>query len=632
MNSQNAAPKQNLQQLQRNVRPNKRKGSDSSMPEEEKTKEEKYDCISHGGKNNFIRIVRIFLLQTILRVFFSFAENSKSKNKFYVSKRRKPEDDEKEKNVKRQRTDNTSDSSESSDSENSNKRLTDSSSEQNSDTEMRSKNIVKINGKEGKSQSDMVEEKILIGNQSHQQIERPESADLELQEISLHQAELLTVYDHSDNDGCIEECRIENQHPREHLPNEQFVTNCPTPKSYIDTNTETSSVNQTQENLSSSFSLQTGQETESPSSDSKHLFTNINTLEVNKSETVENWINNANKMELMQSNVGKNMSANEHLNSENIHCGSVPSLTVISLTEEGRVRKQTAVSDPTKSKTSPQVENSKIKPNTSPETKYKPAQSPDTVKSKVNYLNSHVIGITKTAVKIEPDLPRSSFHPISPRVSSLEATKNPLTVDKKEHFTIYRDPILLGQETGTNHMTPYLHQHNYPPHSTSHRTSLNPSTHHSALTGTPHLLAESSNQTALSAINTHPLSSASHHSVHHQHMLPAVLPGMPTASLLGGHPRLETAHASSLSHLALAHQQQLLQHQSPHLLGQTHPSPSYNHLGLYPVIWQYPNGAHAYSGLGIPSSKWVHSETSVNTETASRRVSLTEPQNNILDK
>ncbi|KAL7990367.1 hypothetical protein Chor_013797 [Crotalus horridus] len=594
MNSQNAAPKQNSQQLQRNARPNKRKGSDSSMPEEEKTKEEKYDCISHG-------------------------ENSKSKNKLYISKRRKPEDEERKKSAKRQRTDNTSDSSESSDSENSNKRLTDSSSEQNSDTELKSKNIVKINGKEGKSQSDTVEEKILIGNQSHQQIERPESADLELQEISLHQAELPTVYDHSDNDGCIQECRMENKHPREHLPNEQFVTNCPTPKSYIDTNTETSSVNQTQEHLSSSFSLQTGQETESPSSDSKHLFTNINILEVNKSETVENWINNANKMELMQSNVGKNISANEHLNSENIHCGSVPSLTVISLTEEGRVRKQTAVLDAMKSKTGPQVENSKTKPNTSPEIKYKPVQSPDTVKSKVNYLNSHVIGITKTAVKTDPDLPRSSFHSISPRVSSLEATKNALTVDKKEHFTIYRDPILLGQETGTNHMTPYLHQHNYPPHCTSHRTSLNPSTHHSALTGTPHLLAESSNQTPLSAINTHPLSSASHHSVHHQHLLPAVLPGMPTASLLGGHPRLETAHASSLSHLALAHQQQLLQHQSPHLLGQTHPSTSYNHLGLYPVIWQYPNGAHAYSGLGIPSSKWVHSETSVNTETSSRR-------------
>lgn len=547
-------------------------------------------------------------------------------------KRRKPEEDEKKMSAKRQRTDNTSDSSESSDTENSNKRLTDSSSEQNSDTELKSKNVVKINGKEGKSQSDMVEDKNLTGNQSpwheiqedkKQQMERPESADLEFQEISFHRAELPTVYDRSDNDRCIQECRIENKHPRERIPDEQFVINCPTPKSYIDTNTETSSVNQTQENLSSSFSLQTGQEIASLTSDSKQPFTNTNILEVKKSETIENWINNVNKMDLMQSNIGKNISANEHLNSENIHCGSAPSLTVISVAEEGRVRKQTAVSDAMKSKTNPQVENTKIKPNTSPEIKYKPPQSPDTVKSKVNYLNSHVIGVTKTAVKTEPDLPRSIFHPIPPRVTSLEVTKNPLSVDKKEHFTIYRDPILLGQETGTNHMTPYLHQHNYPPHSTSHRTSLNPSTHHSALTGTPHLLAESSNQTPLSVINTH-----THHSVHHQHLLPAVLPGMPTASLLGGHPRLETAHASSLSHLALAHQQQLLQHQSPHLLGQTHPSTSYNHLGLYPIIWQYPNGAHAYTGLGISPSKWVHSETSVNTETSLRRVSFTDPQNN----
>ncbi|XP_063163652.1 probable JmjC domain-containing histone demethylation protein 2C isoform X4 [Candoia aspera] len=605
MNSQNAAPKQNSQQQQRNTRPNKRKGSDSSMPEEEKPKEEKYDCIGQG-------------------------ENSKSKNKLFISKRRKPEEDEKKLSVKRQRTDNTSDCSESSDSENSNKRLTDSSSEQNSDSELKNKNIVNINGKEGKSQSEMVEEQILIGNQSpwhevqedtkHQQIERPESADLELQEISLRQAELPAVYGDSDNDGCIQEYRIENKHPRELLPNEKFVTSCPTPKSYIDTNAGNSSVNQTQENLSSTFSLQSGQELESPSSDSKHLFTNANFLEVKKSGTVENWINNASKMELMQSNVVKNISANEHFNSENVHCGSVSSLTVISLAEQGRVRKQTPASDAMKSKTSLPVENSKIKPNSSQEIKYKPAQSPDTVKSKVNYLNSHVSGITKAAVKTEHDLPRSSFHPIPARISSLEATKSPLIIDKKEHFTIYRDPVLLGQETGTNHMPPYLHQHNYPPHSTSHRTCLNPSTHHSALTGTSHLLAESSNQTPLSAINTHPLSNASHHSVH-QHLLPVVLPGVPTASLLGGHPQLETAHASSLSHLALAHQQQqqLLQHQSPHLLGQTHPSTSYNHLGLYPIIWQYPNGAHAYSGLGIPSSKWVHSEPSVNTETSLRR-------------
>lgn len=50
MNSQTVAPKQNSHQQQRNARPNKRKGSDSSMPDEEKMKEEKYDYIGRGGR------------------------------------------------------------------------------------------------------------------------------------------------------------------------------------------------------------------------------------------------------------------------------------------------------------------------------------------------------------------------------------------------------------------------------------------------------------------------------------------------------------------------------------------------------------------------------------------------------
>ncbi|XP_062989137.1 probable JmjC domain-containing histone demethylation protein 2C [Elgaria multicarinata webbii] len=605
MNSQSAAPKQNSHQQQRNARPNKRKGSDSSVPDEEKTKEEKYDYIGQG-------------------------ENSKNKNKLFISKRRKPEDDEKKLCLKRQRIDNTSDYSESSDSENSNKRLTDSSSEQNSENELKSKNTSKINGKEGKSQSSGLEEETLIDSQSpwheiqedkkHQEVERPESADLELQDISLHQVEQPTMYDRSASDVCIQECSIEKQHPRELLPNEQFMPTCPTSKSGIVINTENSTTNEIQENISNTFGVPVCQKMEPLGSDTKHLFTNANFLEVRKLGTDENWINNVSKMDLIQPKVVKSTLANEHLNSEKVQYGSMSSLTVISIAEEGRVRKQSPISDAVKSKPVPVVENTKIKSNSSPEVKYKHAQSPDTVKSKVNYLNSHVTGVTRSAIKTEHDLPRSSFHPVPARVSSLETTKSPLIIDKNEHFTVYRDPALIGQETGTNHIS-YLHQHNYPPHSTSHRTCLNPNTHHSALTGASHLLAGSSNQTPLSAINTHPLSSASHHSVHHPHLLPAVLPGVPTASLLGGHPRLETAHASSLSHLALAHQQQqqMLQHQSPHLLGQTHPSASYNHLGLYPIIWQYPNGTHAYSGLGIPSSKWVHSEASVNTETPLRR-------------
>ncbi|XP_053165733.1 probable JmjC domain-containing histone demethylation protein 2C isoform X2 [Hemicordylus capensis] len=606
MNTQSAAPKQNSQQQQqqRNIRPNKRKGSDSSVPDEEKTKEEKYDYMGQG-------------------------ENLKNKTKLFLSKRRKPEDDEKKLSMKRQRTDNTSDYSESSDSENSNKRLTDSSSEQNSENEFKSKNISKINGKEGKSQSSgMVEEQTLIDSQSpwdeiqedKEQIERPESADLELQEISLHQAEQLTIYDRNANEVHIQECNIEKQHPRELLLNEQFVPNSSTPKSCIDINIENNSTNETKENITNTFSLQTCQKIEPHGSDSKHLFTSSNFLEVRKFKTDENWINNVSKMDVIQPKVMKSTSASEHLNSEKVQFGSMSSLTVISIAEEGRVRKQSPVPDAMRSKSGPLVESPKIKSDSSPEVKYKHTLSPDTVKSKVNYQNSHVTGVTRSAVKTEHDLPRSSFHPVPARVSSLEATKSPLIIDKNEHFTVYRDPALIGQETGTNHISPYLHQHNFPPHSTSHRTCLNPNTHHPALTGASHLIAGSSNQSSLSAISTHPLSGTSHHSVHHPHLLPAVLPGVPTASLLGGHPRLETAHASSLSHLALAHQQQqqMLQHQSPHF-GQAHPSASYNHLGLYPIIWQYPNGTHAYSGLGIPSSKWVHPDTSVNTETPLRR-------------
>lgn len=71
MNSQAAVPKQNThqQQQQRNIRPNKRKGSDSSIPDEEKMKEEKYDYISRGGRQHFLRKkdIKIFFSNYYLR-------------------------------------------------------------------------------------------------------------------------------------------------------------------------------------------------------------------------------------------------------------------------------------------------------------------------------------------------------------------------------------------------------------------------------------------------------------------------------------------------------------------------------------------------------------------------------------
>ncbi|NWS83354.1 JHD2C protein, partial [Toxostoma redivivum] len=603
MNSQTAAPRQNSHQQQRNTRPNKRKGSDSSMPDEEKMKDERYDYISRG-------------------------ENPKTKNKHFLNKRRKHEEDENKLNMKRLRTDNISDYSESSDSEISNKRLTDSSSEQNSENELKSKNSAKING-EGKSQTTEEVEQTLTDRQSpwdelhhdksHEETERLKSSVLDPQEkSSLHAAEQPTLYEQNAEDPPVQEFNAEKHHTVE-LKNEQLLPRPPTPKCVVDVTNKNNSEMENQDNAASTFGLQTVQKIESHSSDLKQQFANANFLGARKQEADQSWVSSVGKTDLMQPGVVKTLSVNEHLNSEKVQYGSfMSSLNVASLAEESKLHKQSSVPDSVKSKSSASVDHPKTK---SPDAKPKFTQSSDTVKLKVSSQNSHATGLTRSANKTDPDLSRSSFHPVPARVSALEATKSPLIIDKNEHFTVYRDPTLIGQETGTNHITPYLHQHNYPLHSSSHRTCLNPNAHHPALTGSSHLLTGSSAQAPLSAINTHPLSSASHHSVHHPHLLPAVLPGVPAASLLGAHPRLETAHASSLSHLALAHQQQqqMLQHQSPHLLGQAHPSASYNQLGLYPIIWQYPNGTHAYSGLGLPSSKWVHPETPVNAETSLRR-------------
>ncbi|XP_062352796.1 probable JmjC domain-containing histone demethylation protein 2C isoform X4 [Cinclus cinclus] len=602
MNSQTAAPRQNSHQQQRNTRPNKRKGSDSSVPDEEKMKDERFDYISRG-------------------------ENPKTKNKHFINKRRKPEEDEKKINMKRLRTDNISDYSESSDSEISNKRLTDSSSEQNSENELKSKNSSKING-EGKSQTTEGVEQTLTDRQSpwdelqqdknHEETERQKSSVLDHQEkSSLHAAEQPTLHEQNAKDPPVQECNAEKHHTVE-LKNEQFLPRPPTPKCVVDVTNKNNSEKENQDNAASTFGLQTVQKIESHSSDLKQQFANANFLEGRKQEADQSWVSSVGKTDSIQPGVVKTLPVNEHLNSEKVQYGSfMSSLNVASLAEESKLRKQSPVPDSVKSKSSASVDHPKTK---SPDVKPKFTHSSDTVKSKVSSQNSHATGLTRSASKTDHDLPRSSFHPVPARVSALEATKSPLIIDKNEHFTVYRDPTLIGQETGTNHITPYLHQHNYPLHSSSHRTCLNPNAHHPALTGSSHLLAGSSAQAPLSAINTHPLS-ASHHSVHHPHLLPAVLPGVPAASLLGAHPRLETAHASSLSHLALAHQQQqqMLQHQSPHLLGQAHPSASYNQLGLYPIIWQYPNGTHAYSGLGLPSSKWVHPETPVNAEASLRR-------------
>lgn len=553
-----------------------------------------------------------------------------------MNKRRKPEEDEKKLNMKRLRTDNVSDFSENSDSENSNKRIINSSLEEKPENESKNKNTSKINGEEEKSQNnEKAGEETLIDSQppwdqiqedkKHEETEKQKFVDSQLQEkIIIQSSEQATLSGHNPNDLLLQENKEKTQ-TVELLPKEQCTSRPPTPKCVVDITNDTNSEKVAQEN-SNTFGLQTLQKMDSNVSDSKHSIANAKYLETAKQDSDQSWVSDLVKVDLTQSNVKNAPSGNDHLIMEkekNQYVSYASSLSAVSVMED-KLRKRSPPPEIIKSKLNAAVDAHKTKSSPLPEVvKSKTTHSPDSLKSKATYVNSHAAGERRLANKIEHELSRCSFHPVPSRGSTLDTTKSPLIIDKNEHFTVYRDPALIGSETGANHISPFLNQHPFPLHSSSHRTCLNPGTHHPALTPAPHLLAGSSSQTPLPAINTHPLTSGPHHSVHHPHLLPTVLPGVPAASLLGGHPRLETAHASSLSHLALAHQQQqqLLQHQSPHLLGQAHPSASYSQLGLYPIIWQYPNGTHAYSGLGLPSSKWVHPENAVNAESSLRRVS-----------
>lgn len=598
------------QNQHRNARLNKRKGSDSSMPDEDRYKDERYDGTGRG-------------------------ENVK-RNKHFHSKRRKPEEDEKKLILKRLRPDNISDYSESSDSENSNKRIIDSSSEQNSENELKSKNTSKINGDEGKSQSsEGAEEQTLIDRHSHwdkiqedkkhqAEAERLKSADLPLQKESPQflLSEQTALYEQNSNKPQAPDSVVERNNTTELLQTEPLISKPPTPKNSIVLTNENSLDKAPQESISSKFNTQLAAKKELQVGDPKQLFGTVGFSSTKKPDSEHVW-NDAsnNKTDLALSGVLKAPQlVNKEINDrDKIHHTSVIGST--SLTDEQkRLQKQTM--DALKAKPHMLESSSKIKYNSSPDIlKTRPVHSPDPLKLKATYYNNQISGTVRTSSKMDCDTHRSSFHPVAARVSTIESTKSPLIIDKNEHFTVYRDPALVGPETAANHISPYLHQHNFALHSPAHRACLPPNSHHPALTANPHMLTSSSNQTPMTAINAHTLGSTSHHSVHHPHLLPTVLSGMPPGSLLGGHPQLETAHASSLSHLALAHQQQqqMLQHQSPHLLSQAHPQASYNHVGLYPIIWQYPNGSHAYSGLGLPSSKWVHPENHVSAEASIRR-------------
>ncbi|TSK14568.1 putative JmjC domain-containing histone demethylation protein 2C [Bagarius yarrelli] len=607
---------------QRGSRSSRRKGSDSSIPDDEKISDEKTDA--GGGKGDV----------------------SKNKSKQVMNKRRKAEDEEKKAGLKRLKME-ASDLSESSDSENSNKRLLDSSSEPSSENELKNKGILKASEEEEKSQScKAMEEPDANSRMSPweeastvDQIVKPTAMEVMPSTKSENTGDMRSLAQPSPlppPSSCaqprslvpaeVQGCIMEIKSTVKTSPKDHYSTGAPrtqTPKCVIDITEDSSSHPTTRENSETVPATLASQTRETYVPESRHLVLNPLASECRKAEGE------------LQQQLGQSLGSKiEFAHSEVIRpVVSVSELAAVAEREREKVQQQYPsimpciknaslaedVRKPQKLSSSPDVAKSKSNP--SPDA-FKPKcnPSPDAMKSKTHSVleamkpkpntspevtkHKEIIEITsssfaRSAVKSRSqEIPRSSFKPVPARSTPSESIKSALIVDKNEHFTVYRDPALVRPEADTNHVT-YLPPHLHPLHSSSHATCLTPSSHHHS-----HLLPASS-------LSPHP-------SVHHP-LLPTVLPAMPPSSLLGGHPRLDSG---GLSHLALAHhhphqQQQFLQQQPPPpLLAQTHGGASYNQLGLYPIIWQYHNGTqHSYpSGISLPGSKWVHPENAVNSD------------------
>uniref|UniRef100_A0A673K2Z9 Probable JmjC domain-containing histone demethylation protein 2C n=1 Tax=Sinocyclocheilus rhinocerous TaxID=307959 RepID=A0A673K2Z9_9TELE len=224
-----------------------------------------------------------------------------------------------------------------------------------------------------------------------------------------------------------------------------------------------------------------------------------------------------------------------------------------------------------------------------------------------------------------------------------KSTKSPLIVNRKEPFTIYRDPVLIRTELEA-HPT-YIQPPHTPPNPKQHLKTSSPSSSSPSLTPVSShskLLSSSPHPAHLSPIPLHsqPLLcslSTPHSTIPHPHLLPSLLPALsPSATLLTGHPRIR---ALGLPHhpLALPGNPSLLGQTSgnPSLLGQTSGAASLAPLGLYPLLWPpFPNGVHSYPGLGLQASKWTHpdgagiSDSSMRSNTPSPWISQPTPVSN----
>uniref|UniRef100_A0A8C2GXI9 Probable JmjC domain-containing histone demethylation protein 2C n=1 Tax=Cyprinus carpio TaxID=7962 RepID=A0A8C2GXI9_CYPCA len=577
---------------QRGSRSSRRKGSDSSVPDDEKIKDEKSDS---GGK-----------------------DSSKNKSK-QTNKRRKADEEDKKGSLKRLKTE-TSDLSESSDSENSNKRSIDSSSEPSSENELKCKSTSKVPEEEEKSQgSKPVDESSVINRLSPwDEMQDKSSKPVAVEVAQLAESERSGESTQNQASGLteVQSCIVEMKSTVKTLPKDHYGTGTPqmhTSKCVIDITEDANTQSSSRENSEAVSALLASQKCDAYVPESRHLVLNTSHSECRRpdGEQQQNARSVGSKIELTHSevirpvtSVSESAALGERGKLQQQYTSMVIKNTLLTedikkthkLSPSPDLPKPKSNSSPDilkpkcnpspdiKSKTHSVHESSKPKPNTSPEvSKHKP-RHPE---------NPPTPG--RLPLKPEPDIPRSSFKPVPARGGPSESRKSPL-VDKNEPFMVYRDPALVRPESDSNHMT-YLHPHLHPLHGSSHATCLTPSSHHPS-----HLLHSSSMS----------------HSVHHPHLLPTVLPTIPSASLLGSHTRLDSP---GLGHLALAHhhshqQQQFLQQQPPPpLLAQTHGGASYNQLGLYPIIWQYPNGTHSYP----PGYKWVHPENAVNSDSSLRR-------------
>ncbi len=196
-----------------------------------------------------------------------------------------------------------------------------------------------------------------------------------------------------------------------------------------------------------------------------------------------------------------------------------------------------------------------------------------------------------------------------------KSTKSPLIVDRKEPFTIYRDPALIRTELEA-HPT-YIQPPRTPPNPKHHLKTTSPSSSSPSLppaSSHSKLLSPSPHPAHLSPIplrSQPPLCSLStpHSTIPHPHLLPSLLP----PALLSGHPHIG---ALGFSHHPLALPG------NPSLMGQTSGSSPLAPLGLYPLLWpNFSNGAHSYHGLGLQASKWTYPDGAGISDSSVRSVS-----------